>query len=105
MADRNRGEKSTVRIVRPSWEQNGYEQLQTLPVPVSSVTASRSPYGDAEEICKPGKSFKGPAKIFSGTYSWLVNAFLRRTFQSRARRSASFSRVASSSQFASSAWT
>src|SRR5277367_6771886 len=30
MADRNRGEKSTVRIARSSWEQNGYERHRTL---------------------------------------------------------------------------
>jgi hypothetical protein len=39
-----------------------------LPVPVSSggtLTASRSPHGDAERIWKPGKSFKRSAEIFS----------------------------------------
>ena len=31
--------------------------------------ASRSPHGDAEQICKPGKSFKRPPKIFPASLS------------------------------------
>ena len=67
MADRNRGEKSTVRIARSSWEQNGYERHRTLPVPVSSggtLTASRSPHGDAEKFGIPEKVSRGPRKNF-----------------------------------------
>src|ERR1700744_2500037 len=78
MADRNKGDKSTVRIARSSWEQNGYERHRTLPVPVSSggtLKASRSPHGDAEKICKPGKSFKRSAQIFSArNLGWLTHS-------------------------------
>jgi hypothetical protein len=79
MADRNKGEKSTVRIARSSWEQNGYEQHRTRSVPVSSggtLPASRSPFGDAKRIWKSGKSFKRTSQIFFGKESRLVNAFL-----------------------------
>jgi hypothetical protein len=67
MADRNRGEKSTVRIARSSSEQNGYERHRTRPVPVSSggtLMASRSPHGDVEKIWNARKSFKGRPKKF-----------------------------------------
>src|ERR1700677_2729611 len=78
MADRNKGEKSTVRIARSSWEQNGYEQHRTLPVPVSSggtLTASRSPIGDADRIWKPGKSFKRSLQIFlARNRDWLTHS-------------------------------
>src|ERR1700753_4367746 len=76
MADRNKGEKSTVRIARSSWEQNGYERHRTLPVPVSSggtLRASRSPHGDIGKIWKPRKSFKRFAQIFFAAKSrWLI---------------------------------
>src|ERR1700743_892280 len=68
MADRNRGEKSTVRIARSSLEQNGCERHRTLPVPVSSdgtLTAARSPHSDAVRIWKIEKNFKGAVQIFS----------------------------------------
>lgn len=44
------------------------ERHRTPPVPVSdsgTLTASRSPSGDAGEIANFGESFKGPPKNFS----------------------------------------
>src|ERR1700744_2190337 len=76
MADRNRGEKSTVRIARSSLAQNGYERHRTRPVPVSSdgtLMASRSPGGDAEEIWQARKSFKTPPRLFfAREFGWLT---------------------------------
>src|ERR1700761_8629813 len=95
MADRNKGEKSTVRIARSSWEQNGYERHRTRPVPVSSggtLTASRSPHGDAEKICKPEKGFKRSVQFFLPS-GHLVNGrgkSVSRVLQRPAAKPASF---------------
>ncbi|SCB54125.1 hypothetical protein GA0061098_102380 [Bradyrhizobium shewense] len=61
------GEKSTVRIARSSWEQNGYERHRTRPVPVSVAgpkAASRSSCDDAEENWKPGTVSRRVGEIF-----------------------------------------
>src|ERR1700722_12397283 len=76
MADRNRGEKSTVRIARSSWEQNGYERHQTLPVPVSSggtPMASRPQSAAPQKIGKPRKSSRGATNKFHSPMARLTH--------------------------------
>src|ERR1700754_113784 len=69
IVERQRGEKSYVRIARSSKEQNGYERHRTRPVPVSipqPVTAlGTPPHGVEGKIKKPVFGFKGSARKFS----------------------------------------
>src|SRR3954469_12789189 len=68
MVERQRGEKSYVRIARSSKEQNGYERHRTRPVPVSSprpITASGTPPRGGDAIIrKNGFWFQEAAKKF-----------------------------------------
>src|ERR1700758_4943877 len=77
MVERQRGEKSYVRIARSSKEQNGYERHRTRPVPVSilqPVTALGTPLTVARgKIKKPVFGFWGSAEKFSTPVRSKVN--------------------------------
>jgi hypothetical protein len=77
MVERQRGEKSYVRIARSSKEQNGYERHRTRPVPVSIPQPVKAlgtpPHGGEGKIKKPVFGFKGSAEKFSTPVRSKVN--------------------------------